>query len=348
MSKRQPIAFVLSGGASLGAIQVGMLRALYERGIVADLVLGTSAGAFNAAFIASRPQTVQTIDDLGAVWRGLTRGQVFPLNPLTGLLGFLGSRDHLVPDSGLRRLLKRHLEHERLEDMPLSLHIVAVDVITGEELRLSAGSAVDAVMASAAIPAVLPPVIWEGRELMDGAVANDTPISHAVELGAREIYVLPTGHACALEESPHGALAMALHALSLLMHRRLIEDLDKHKDQSKLVVLPPPCPLAIPPIDFGHAETLIGRAYADACKFLDNGGAARPPICMRMHRHDTNARKAWEAGVAISRVSCGSSCSSSSSVGGCASSLAPRTKGPQWPSTPRDDGRQEHGPFPNS
>jgi NTE family protein len=77
-----------------------MLRALYERVIVPDLVVGTSAGALNGAFIASRPQTVATADALGEVWRGLRRGQVFPLNPLTGLLGFLGSRDHLVPDSG--------------------------------------------------------------------------------------------------------------------------------------------------------------------------------------------------------------------------------------------------------
>lgn len=298
MSQRQPIAFVLSGGASLGAIQVGMLRALYERGIVPDLLVGSSAGAFNAAFIASRPQTVQTADDLGRIWRGLRRGQVFPLNPLTGLLGFLGSSDHLVPDSGLRRLSSRHIEHERLEDMPLPLHLVAVDVITGEELRLSTGPAVDAVLASAAIPALLPHVRWDDRELMDGGVANDTPISHAVELGAHEIYALPTGHACALKEPPSGALAMGLHALSLLMHRRLIDDLDKHKDRAKLVVLPPPCPLAIASIDFGQADTLIERAYADACEFLDGGGAERPPIRMRMHRHDTHTHRKQEAGVA--------------------------------------------------
>src|SRR5919197_5814101 len=100
MGRRRPptTAFVLSGGASLGAIQVGILRALYERVIVPDLVVGTSAGALNGAFIASRPQSVATADALGEVWRGLRRGQVFPLNPLTGLLGFLGSRDHLVPD----------------------------------------------------------------------------------------------------------------------------------------------------------------------------------------------------------------------------------------------------------
>jgi NTE family protein len=275
-----------------------MLRALYERGIFPDFIVGTSVGALNAAFIASRLQTVQTTDDLGAVWRGLRREDVFPLSPLAGLGGFLGYRDHLVPDSALRTLVGRHVERERLEDMPLPLYLVAIDVITGEELRLSAGPAVDAVMASAAIPAVLPPVFWQGRNLVDGAMANDTPISHAADLGAREIYALPTGHACALEGSPRGALAMALHALSLLMHRRLIDDIDKHKDQTKLVVLPPPCPLAIPPIDFGHADVLIERAYADTREFLDGGGTARPPIRMRMHGHDTGAREKREAGVA--------------------------------------------------
>ena len=298
MSNHAPTAFVLSGGASLGAIQVGMLRALYERGIAPDYIVGTSAGALNGAFIASRPQTVETADALGTIWRGLRRGQIFPLNPLTGLLGFLGSRDHLVPDSGLRRLLARHVERERLEELPLPLHVVAVDVITGEELRLSSGSLVDAVMASASIPAVLPPASWDDRELMDGGVANNTPISHAVELGAEEIYVLPTGHACSLEESPRGALAMALHAISLLTHRRLIDDVEKHRDDAKLVVLPPPCPLAIPPIDFNHADTLIQRGFADASEFLDGGGAERPPIRMRMHRHGEPAGKKRGALVA--------------------------------------------------
>ena len=283
MSEFPHTAFVLSGGASLGAIQVGMLTALYERGIAPDVIVGTSAGALNGAFIASRPQTPATAEELGEVWRGLRRGQVFPLNPLTGLLGFLGSSDHLVPDSGLRRLIGEHIEHDRLQEMPLPLHVVAVDVLTGDELRLSAGSAVDAVMASAAIPGVLPPVRWLDRDLVDGGVANNTPISHAVELGAEEIYVLPTGHACALTEPPRGALAMVLHALSLLAHRRLIDDIEKHRDEVDLVVLPPPCPLEIPPIDFSHADELLARSYDDAVEFLDSGGAERPAIRMGMH-----------------------------------------------------------------
>jgi NTE family protein len=276
------IAFVMAGGASLGAIEAGMLRALYERGIVPDFIVGTSAGALNAAFVASRPQTPATADALAHVWHSLRRGEVFPLNPLTGLLGFIGSRDHLVPASGLRRLIARYLEVERLEEMSVPLHVVAVDVITGEEQRLSKGPALEAVLASAAIPAVFPPVTWEGRELMDGGVANNTPISHAVELGAHEVYVLPTGHACSLEEAPRSSLGMALHALSLLTQRRMIDDVEKHKADAKLVVLPPPCPLAIPPIDFSQPDLLVRLGYENACEFLDGGGAERPPIRMQM------------------------------------------------------------------
>jgi NTE family protein len=280
-AQTSPVAFVLSGGASLGAIQVGMLRALYERGIKPDLIVATSVGAINGAFIAGRPQTVDTADELAAIWRQVSRAQVFPLNPLSGLLGFLGSRPHLVPDSGLRRLLAKHVERERLDELPIPLHVVAVDVRSGEELLLSSGPVVDAVMASAAIPAVLPPVEWGDRELMDGGVANNTPISHAIELGAREIYVLPTGHACALEDPPSSALGMALHALSLLTHSRLIADIELHQTQANLMVLPPPCPHSVAPIDFGHAAELIERSAQAARAFLDNDGNERPPLPKR-------------------------------------------------------------------
>jgi NTE family protein len=165
-----------------------------------------------------------------------------------------------------------------------------VDVITGEELRLSSGPVLHAVMASASIPGVLPPVCWEGHALMDGGVANNTPISHAVELGAQQIYVLPTGHAYALEQPPRAAPTMAVNALSLLTQHRLIDDIEKHSDDH-LVVLPPPCPLAIVPTDFGHAELLMERGYADAGKFLDGGGAERPPIRMRIHPHHPPAAR---------------------------------------------------------
>jgi NTE family protein len=125
---------------------------------------------------------------------------------------------------------------------------------------------------------------------MDGGVANNTPISHTVELGVQRIYVLPTGHACALHEPPRGALALALHAISLLTQRRLIDDIERNQSDTHLIVLPPPCPLSIQPIDFAHTDELISRALHDAREFLDDGGEERPPIQMRMHRHALASR----------------------------------------------------------
>jgi NTE family protein len=150
-------AFVLGGGAALGAMHAGMLNALYERGIVPDLLVGTSAGALNAAYVASRPQTVATARELGAVWCGLRRKDVFPLRPAALLSGLAGSRGHLVPDCGLRRVAARHLQVTRLEEAAIPLLLIACDSLSGQEARLSEGPAVQAVLASAAIPGLLPP-----------------------------------------------------------------------------------------------------------------------------------------------------------------------------------------------
>lgn len=281
-------AFVLSGGASLGAIQVGMLRALYERGIAPDLIVGTSVGAINGAFIASRPPTTSTAEALGDVWRAVRRSDVFPLHPLTGFIGFVGQRPYLVPVRGLRSLVERHVQLRRLGDSPIPLHVIATDVFSGQERRLSRGSAVEAILASAAIPAVFPPVQWNGTELVDGGVSNNTPITHALDLGADRVYVLPTGYGCALEDAPSGALAMLLHSMNLLVMRRLIIEIELLKDQANLIVLPPPCPLDVQPIDFSRAAELIERAHQGSSAYLDavagrDGTAV--PLSMSMHAH---------------------------------------------------------------
>jgi NTE family protein len=134
---------------------------------------------------------------------------------------------------------------------------------------------------------------------MDRGVANNTPISHAVALGAGTAYVLATGHACALEQPPASALGMALHALTLLAQSRLIADIENHRARGRLVVMPPACPLAIQPTDFAYTEELIGRSLDDPRAFLDRGGPERPPRRMRMQRHaQPAARKKCAAGVA--------------------------------------------------
>jgi NTE family protein len=246
-----------------------MLQALFERGIAPDVIVGTSAGAINGGFIASREPTVETALELGEIWRGLRRGTVFPTNPLTGLVGFIGRSDHLVPEGNLRRLIASNVQVERLEQLSVPLHVIVTDVLSGQELRLCTGPAVDAVLASAAIPGVFAPVELDGRRLIDGGVANNTPISHAVELGADEIYVLPTGYACALDAQPRGALAMLLHAMSLLIQQRLHVEIDLYRDRAKLVVLPPPCPQQVQPIDFSHAGELIERAFSGSRAYLE-------------------------------------------------------------------------------
>ncbi len=279
MSDPPTTAFVLSGGASLGAVQAGMLRTLYERGVTPDLIVGTSVGALNAAFIASRPPTPATAHELADVWRGVGRGNVFPLNALTGFLGFFGARDHLISDRGLRKLVADHLELGLLEESRVPLHVITTDLLSGREHRLSRGDALEAVIASAAIPGVFPAVEVDGRRLIDGGVANNTPILDAIELGAERIYVLPTGNACDLPEAPRGAVAMLLHAMSLLVMRRLLVEVEALRDQAELIVLPPPCPLTIPPIDFSHADELIRvamRTRATTSTRSPGSGAGAP------------------------------------------------------------------------
>jgi NTE family protein len=294
MAATPKTAFVLSGGASLGAVQAGMLRALYERDIAADLIIGASVGALNGAYIASRPPTAETATSLAEIWRQVGRQQVFPLNPLTGFVGFFGLRDHLVSDRGLRELVETHTEFDRLETAPTPFHVIATDLLSGREVRLSDGDAAEAVLASAAIPGIFPPVSRDGRPLIDGGVSNNTPIADAIELGAERIYVLPTGNACDLGQPPRGALGMFLHAMSLLIMRRLLVEVELLCDRAELIVLPPPCPLSVTPIDFSHADELISRGYADGSRHLDAYAAgqvaAAPPMTMHDHRDGAKTR----------------------------------------------------------
>jgi NTE family protein len=255
-------AFVLAGGASLGALQAGMLRALYERDITPDFLVGTSAGALNAAYVASRPQTVQTAKDLARVWLGLHRQDVFPVHPPTLIGGVTNRNDHLVPDAPLRRLADRHLELDCLEQADVPLHLVCFDLLSGQEVRLEDGPACEAVLAASAIPGVLPPVRSGEHLLVDGGVVNNTPISHAVELGAERIYVLPTEDPTrrGLSIPPRGALDAAVHAFTLLVGARLEADLARYADVAELIVLPAANPEHIQPTDFDHADVLIRTA----------------------------------------------------------------------------------------
>jgi NTE family protein len=283
------VAFVLSGGASLGASHVGMLRALIDHGVRPDLIVGTSVGAVNGAFLACRELGRDAVDELAELWLGVRRDQVFPVEPFTGLLGFLGAHRNLIPGGALRRLLSRHTDCERLEDLATPLHVIACDVLNGQEVRISEGPLIDAVMASAAIPGVLPPVEWDGRLLVDGGVMNNTPITHAVDLEADEIYVLTTGGPCSLSEAPRGALGMVVQATSLMVSHRFAGESLAYADHAGLTILPPPCPIDVQPMDFGHAEELMTRAEDTARAFLDE--RSRRVVPLRGRRSRQRARR---------------------------------------------------------
>ena len=282
-------AFVLSGGGSLGAVQVGMLQALAERDIRPDLLVGTSAGAMNAAYVAGHGTGRQALADLAGIWIGLRRRDVFPFDPLRHLLAFARARPSLCSNEALAGLLARHLPYRRLEDAAIPVHVVATNLLSGHEVLLSTGDAVSAVLASASIPGVFPAVERDGLTLVDGGIADNAAISQAVALGADRIFVLAAGFACALEAPPATVLATALHALSLLIEQRLILEVAHFADRVEVKVLPPLCPLAVPSVDFCHAGELIDRAWRATGAWLDAGGPElpQPERFLSLHHHST-------------------------------------------------------------
>src|SRR5262249_34014401 len=151
-----PMALVLAGGGSFGAVQVGMLRELVAFGVAPDFIVGSSVGAINGAFFAGAPNA-EGVARLDAIWRGLHRREIFPFT-WRSLIGLLVRRDFLVDPAGLRNLLEKNLTIKEIEQAALPLHVVATDLLGGGTVRLSNGSAVEAVLASCAIPAAFPSV----------------------------------------------------------------------------------------------------------------------------------------------------------------------------------------------
>jgi NTE family protein len=264
-------AFVLSGGGSLGAVQVGMLQALAERGVTPDLLVGTSAGAINGAYLAGHRDGRESLERLAALWSGLRRHDVFPVNPVRHVLALAGARESIFSSDALSRLIGNHLRYRRLEDASIPVHVVATNLLSGEEVLLSTGDAITAGLASTAVPGLLPAVHRDGLVLVDGGLANNAAISQAVELGADCVYVLPAGVACALTDPPSSPFAAALHALSFLTQQRLIHDVTTYAERAELHVLPPLCPLGISPADFTHGQELIERARRATDSWLDDG-----------------------------------------------------------------------------
>ncbi len=274
-----------------------MLQALTARGVEPDLLIGTSAGALNAAYVAGHGTNLSALDGLAALWTRLRRRDVFPFQAARLGAAALGLAPSLCHRGPLRRLVRENLVFDRLEDATIPLHVVATDVGSGQEVLLSDGDAVDAVLASAAIPAVFPSVRISGRDLIDGGIADNAAVSQAVMLGADVVYVLPTGYACALEQPPATPLASALQALTLLIEQRLILEVAHFAEHADIRVLPPLCPLTVSSTDFRHGALLVERARTATGRWLDEGGPhlAHPERFLSLHRHHPSMDPGFDA-----------------------------------------------------
>jgi NTE family protein len=246
-------AFVFAGGGSLGAIQVGMLRVLVSEGVQPDFVVGASVGAMNAAYFAGAPNA-EGVARLAEIWFGLRRREIFPVT-FKSAFGLLRHPESIIDSGGLRHLIEDNLAYARLEDATVPVHITATSV-EGLTVVLSKGPAIDAILASAAIPGIFPLVHIDGQTLMDGAIARNSPIRVAADLGASRIVVLPTGYACSA-------------------------------DAIDVCVVPALCPLDVSPYDFSASRYLMQRAGESTRKWLGGGGLSRRsrPAEREAHRH---------------------------------------------------------------
>src|SRR5947209_2755961 len=286
-------AFVLSGGGSLGAVQVGMLKALFESGVTPDILIGTSVGAVNAAWVAGRPGA-DGMADLADIWLGLRRQDVFPISPLMSAAGLLGRSNHFISNTNLGSILEKNIPFERIEQASVPLHIVATDLKSGRATILTSGPAVPALLASCAIPGVFPPVTIGRRAYVDGRVANHTPVTVAIELGATKIFVLPVGYPW-LNKEPTNALGMALHALARIVEQKLDAEVEANRGSADIHVLPALDIADVSPADFSHTNELIDWGYKAARRYVSgaaNGRSVMPERAKRSLRLDPSAVRA--------------------------------------------------------
>jgi NTE family protein len=182
-------AVVFSGGGSLGAAQVGALEALFEAGIVPDVVVGCSVGALNAAYLAIDP-TPARVRGLEAVWRDLSTESVFPDGRLTVARRYARRRDHLYSPAGLAAIVESGVQVADLAETRIPCHVVTTDLRTGEAVWWTSGSPAQVLVASACLPGLFPPVALGDSVHVDGGVACPVPVQHALDLGARRVWVL--------------------------------------------------------------------------------------------------------------------------------------------------------------
>jgi NTE family protein len=268
--KRDRVAFVLSGGGPLGALQVGALHALFERDIRPDLAVGTSVGALNATWLAMDPTTAG-VAHLESSWRNMKEGDLFPGGRFKASWArMLVKGNRVFENSGLRRTIEKTLGPARFEDAQIPLAVTATELETGAEMLFTSGPVLGPLLASTAMPGIFPPVEVEGRTYIDGGVANNVPIAPAAGLGATTIYVMNSTSHTRQRRPLNRPMDYLLHAFTLARAQRLVLEQMYLKDKVRLVMLPTvTLDFFVPFASMEHTAKLIEISYEQTARFLD-------------------------------------------------------------------------------
>jgi NTE family protein len=262
----------------LGAAEVGMLQALFERGIRPDLVVGTSVGAINGAFVAADP-TAGAVDRLRALWEELAAERIFAGSLLSRVATLVRTRTHVHPREPLRDLLTAHLPVRTFAELRIRFQCVAASIERAAEHWFADGDLVEAVLASSAVPGLLPPVESGGEHFLDGGLVHSIPVGRAVALGAETVYVLHVGRIDRALRPPTRPWEVATVAFEIARRHRFAADLAALPPGVTVHVLPAGDPAApgaanLRYRDFTAVPGRIGQARDASCRYLDEVAAS--------------------------------------------------------------------------
>ena len=266
------MAFVLSGGGNLGALQIGMIRALLEHDVRPDMVLGCSVGAINGAALAEDPTLAGALR-LERLWRALDGKELMPAGWLPNTVAIARRGEAVHDNHGLRRHLEQSLSARTFAELAVPFQCVATDVAGVREVWFDSGPLIEPILASAALPAVYPAVEIDGVRYLDGAIVNDVPVSRAVELGARTVYVLQVGMFSRPRREPRRPLDVAIQAYWIARHHRFKRELASMPRAVRLHVLPTGETPHMRYNDFTRTSELMSLAYEGSSAYLSDGAS---------------------------------------------------------------------------
>ena len=274
-------AFVLGGGGVLGAVEVGMLRALLERDIRPDLVLGTSVGALNGAMVARDP-SLAVIDRLIELWHSAGEtGDVYGDRPLAAVRRAMSSRTHIYSAEPLKDRLRAELDDITFEELPVTFQVCAASIERAAEHWFTSGPVVDAVIASAAVPGLLPPAQVGDEHYLDGGIVNSIPVGRAAQLGATRIFVLQVGRIDRPLAAPKTPWEVARVSFEIARRHRFAREMSELPAGIEAHVLPAAGTSSKDDSvfayrDFSTVQRRIDATYAACLDYLDSWVLAEP------------------------------------------------------------------------